>query len=334
MEAALLTIEDLYLSYKVYRGELKVLDGVNLVLRSGERLGLVGESGCGKTTVGRCLVGLAKPASGRILFSLRPIENVLDLTSQNREQRKVIGKEIQMIHQHPGAALNPVFTIGTQIMTAIRYGIEEPLRKRQIRDRAIAALQEVQLPDQVRLMRSYPFQLSGGMRQRVCIAMALATQPKLLIADEPTTALDVTVQAEILRLLRALVSEKETALIFITHNLGVINEIAEVISIMYAGTIVETGNPQQLFVNPLHPYTQGLMEAIPKLTGGGVFMGIPGSIPSYLTPPSGCRFHPRCTARMRECEKKRPPLFTPKESHKVACFLYAEETDHGRDPFG
>jgi peptide/nickel transport system ATP-binding protein len=322
-----LRIEDLRVVFKVFRGELKVVDGIMLAAHSGERLGLVGESGCGKTTCGRCVVRLVQPTSGKILFSSKRLGGNIDIANPDGKQWYEAKREIQMIFQNPGAALNPVFTIGTQFITALRYAQSNNMKNREIRRRAIEALREVQLPDPKRILKSYPFQLSGGMNQRISIAMALAVEPVLLIADEPTTALDVTVQNQILELFYALVRRKETSLIYITHNLGVIREIADTVYVMYAGTIVEHGNPREIFSNPLHPYTQGLVEAIPKLAGGGFSKGIRGSIPSYLEPPSGCRFHPRCPKQMQVCKEERPSFIKVSEDQDVACFLLQENDD-------
>ena len=322
MRPTLLEIDDLHVEFPVYNGRLKVIDGVSLTARAGERLGLVGESGCGKTTCGRCVVRLVKPSAGKIWFSSKRAGKTVDLVRPGKEEWKQVQTEMQMIFQNPNAALNPVFTIGTQFKTALQYVHPERIQKAE--NLAITALQEVQLPDARRILKSYPFQLSGGMCQRVCIAMALASEPELLIADEPTTALDVTVQNQILQLLHALVKEKGTSVIFITHNLGVIREIAHLVHIMYAGTVVESGPPRELFSNPLHPYTQGLMNAVPKLTAEAMSRGIPGSIPDYSEPPTGCRFHPRCTERLPICEQTRPPFFRASEDHTVACFLYQE----------
>lgn len=326
-----LHIEDLHVVFKVFKGELKVVDGVTLTAHSGERLGLVGESGCGKTTCGRCVVRLVQPTSGRILFSSKRLGENIDIADPDDKKWHEAKREIQMIFQNPGAALNPVFTIGTQFTTALHYAQSDNMKNREIRRRAIEALREVQLPDPKRILKSYPFQLSGGMSQRVSIAMALAVEPELLIADEPTTALDVTVQDQILELLYALVKRKGTSVLYITHNLGVVREIADTVYVMYAGTIVEHGNPREIFANPLHPYTQGLMEAIPKLAGGGFSKGIRGSIPSYFDPPRGCRFHPRCSKRMQRCMEERPPFIKMSEDHEVACFLVQEHYDR-QDP--
>jgi len=325
MRPTLLEIDDLHVEFPIYNGCLKVVDGVSFAAHSGERLGLVGESGCGKTTCGRCVVRLVKPSAGRICFSSKHAGKTVDLVQPGKEEWKQARTEIQMIFQNPITALNPVFTIRTQFKTALQFVDPKRRQKKEYLVRAATALQEVQLPDPRRILKSYPFQLSGGMCQRVCIAMALASEPELLIADEPTTALDVTVQEQILQLLDALVEEKGTSLIYITHNLGVIREIAHRVHIMYAGTIVESGPPRELFSNPLHPYTQGLMNAVPKLTADVMSRGIPGSIPDYVKPPTGCRFHPRCTVRLPICEQTRPPFFPASEDHKVACFSYQKE---------
>ena len=322
MAGRLLSIEDLHVEFKVYEGLLRVLNGVHLSVRPGERVGLVGEAGCGKTTTMKCVLRIlpsppGRITAGRIFFHGKDI-----LRMSPHEIQRVRGGGISMIFQDPTAALNPVFSIGDQLTTVIRYGSGDSLSKKEIHRRAIAALREVQLPDPERIFAGYPVQLSGGMRQRVCIAMALSTEPELLIADEPTTSLDVTIQDQILRLLHALVEEHGTSVIFITHSLGVVREMADWVYVMYAGAIVEGARKEELFSNPLHPYTLGLMSAVPKLTGGGIAEGIPGRIPDYLNPPSGCRFHPRCPRALPECSQKRPPLMKVNEDHEVACFLY------------
>jgi len=191
----------------------------------------------------------------------------------------------------------------------------------------VSALHEVQLPDPKRIFNNYPVQLSGGMRQRVSVAMALATEPELLIADEPTTSLDVTIQDQVLRLLNGLVDQHETSVIFITHSLGVVREMADWVYVMYAGNIIEGARKEELFANPLHPYTHGLMNALPKLTGGGIAEGIPGRIPEYIDPPSGCRFHPRCPQAMKRCSESLPPVIHASDDHDVACFLYGGDAD-------
>jgi peptide/nickel transport system ATP-binding protein len=198
------------------------------------------------------------------------------------------------------------------------------MTRKEIRERAVQALNEVRLPDAERILENYPIQLSGGMRQRICIAMALATRSTLLVADEPTTSLDVTIQDQVLRLLGTLIQEKSTSTILITHSLGLVREWTERVYVMYAGVMVETADTAELFKNPLHPYTKGLMAAVPKLTGEGIAAGIAGRIPEYLNPPSGCRFRPRCPAITDVCRKEKPPYFDCGDNHKTACFLYRE----------
>ncbi|MGQ9616009.1 MAG: ABC transporter ATP-binding protein [Spirochaetota bacterium] len=323
MAGRLLEIKDLQVSFDVYGGTLKVLNGVNLYMDEGEKVGLVGETGCGKTTTAKAILKIlpqppARITKGYILFRNRDV-----LKMDEKELRSFHAHEISMIFQDPTSALNPVFTIGAQLMDAIRYSsIEDGLSKKEIRQRAIQSLKDVALPDPERILENYPVQLSGGMRQRVCIAMALATRSRLLIADEPTTSLDVTIQDQVLRLLGALVTEKETSTILITHSLGLVREWTQRVYVMYAGTMVETAPTEELFEKPLHPYTRGLLKAIPKLTGEGMAEGIPGRIPDYLKPPEGCRFHPRCPHVMPVCRREKPSFFGPEKEHFVACFLY------------
>jgi peptide/nickel transport system ATP-binding protein len=323
MNRKLLDIQNLEVGFNVYGGYLRVLNGVYFDMAEGEKVGLVGETGCGKTTTAKSVLRIlpvppSQTTGGTILFKGRDI-----LTMSKNEIRDIHAREISMIFQDPTAALNPVFTIGDQLMTAIRYSnLHDGMSKRAIRQKAVQALKEVQLPDAERILENYPVQLSGGMRQRICIAMALATRSTLLVADEPTTSLDVTIQDQILRLLGALIQEKDTSTILITHSLGLVREWTERVYVMYAGVMVETAETAELFKNPLHPYTKGLMSAVPKLTGEGIAAGIEGRIPDYLHPPSGCRFHPRCPAAMDICRKEKPPYFDCGHNHKTACFLY------------
>jgi peptide/nickel transport system ATP-binding protein len=327
MAESVLRITDLHAEFKVYEGRLKVLNGVNMDVGSGARVGLVGEAGCGKTTMMHCVLGILQSppgeiTDGTIIFHDRDI-----LKMSQADLQRIRGGGISMIFQDPVAALNPVFTIGDQLTSVIRYAATKKMDTKEIRLRAIKALADVQLPDPDRMFASYPVQLSGGMRQRVCIAMALSTEPELMIADEPTTALDVTIQAQVLRLLNALVEERSTSVIFITHSLGVVKEMADWVYVMYAGNIVEIAKKEILFEKPLHPYTLGLLGALPKLTGGGMAEGIPGRIPSYLNPPTGCRFNPRCPKVMQTCSGGRPGLYEVEPDHRVACYLYGEDTD-------
>jgi peptide/nickel transport system ATP-binding protein len=323
----LLDIKDLYVNFDVFGGTLKVLDGVNFAVYSGEKVGLVGETGCGKTTTMKAVLRVlpmppARIPEGEIYFKGRDI-----LKMSGRELGEVRGEGISMVFQDPTAALNPVFTIGQQLGAAVRYsGVGDARASgKEIHQRAVAALKEVALPDAERLLKNYPFQLSGGMRQRVCIAMALAGSRELIIADEPGTSLDVSIQDQILRLLRNLVEEMNTSIILITHTLGVVRELADRVYVMYAGNMVEVAPTEELFSEPLHPYTLGLMKAVPKLTGGGIAKGIPGRIPDYLDPPVGCRFHPRCDRAMDVCSQEKPRFYRVSEDHEVACFLYRQE---------
>jgi peptide/nickel transport system ATP-binding protein len=315
----LLEIKDLFASYRIYEGQLKVLNGVNLRVPFGEKVGLVGEAGCGKTTTMKSILRILPPAgridSGQVLFKDMDLRK-----ASNGQLQRIRGNGISMIFQDPTAALDPVFTVGDQLMAVIRFGSRTPLTVKDARERAVAALNEVQMPDPKRIMSNYPIQLSGGMRQRVCIAMALSTEPELLIADEPTTSLDVTIQDQILRLLHALVERRNTSVIFITHSLGVVREMADRVNVMYAGSIVESGPTRDVFVHPMHPYTIDLMAAMPRLSGGGLEERVPGRIPDYLNPPVGCRFQPRCLCAMLKCALERPPFMEMAPGHQVACF--------------
>lgn len=322
---ALLSVNDLHVHFKVYGGTLKVLDGVHFTMYPGERVGLVGETGCGKTTTMKSILRIlpmppARIAGGEIYFKGQDI-----LRMKQKELRKVRSEGISMIFQDPTAALNPVFTVGQQLEAVVKYSIEgKNLSRKEIRERTLQPLREVALPDPERMLDTYPVQLSGGMRQRVCIAMALAASRELLIADEPGTSLDVTIQDQILRLLRTLVEEKDVSVILITHTLGVVRETTDRVYVMYAGRMVEVADTQALFDNPLHPYTHGLMEAVPRLTGGGVADGIAGRIPDYMHPPKGCRFHPRCPRAMEVCKEEKPTFYRIDDNHQVACFLYRD----------
>jgi len=319
----LLEIKDLYIQFDVYGGTLKVVDGVSFVVQKGQKVGLVGETGCGKTTTMKAILRIlpmppARIAGGEIYFKGQDI-----LQMGQSQLRKVRGEGISMIFQDPTAALNPVFTVGQQLSAVVKYSVEgKKLSKKEIREQALIPLREVSLPDPERMLDSYPVQLSGGMRQRVCIAMALVASRELLIADEPGTSLDVTIEDQILRLLHGLVEEKNVSVILITHTLGVVRQITDRVYVMYAGNMVEVAGTQELFANPSHPYTHGLMEAVPRLTGGGVSDGIPGRIPEYMNPPTGCRFHPRCPQVMDICRQKKPAFYALGGDHEVACFLY------------
>lgn len=322
-ENILLNIKNLHVWYRVYGGYLKVLNGVNLIVRKGERVGLVGEAGCGKTTTMKSILQILPPGDflipkGEIYYKGKDI-----LKMSFSEIQRLRSKEIAMIFQDPTTALNPVFTIGTQIGDVIRYSaaLEENVHQEKIKMLSIKALKEVSLPDPERMLVNYPFQLSGGMKQRVCIAMSTSSPRNLIIADEPGTSLDVTIQDQIMRLLNEIVKKRKTSLLLITHSLGVAKEMTDRIYIMYAGTIVETALTKDLFQNPVHPYTKGLLASVPRLSGGGIARGIPGRIPDYLNPPQGCRFQPRCEYATSSCTENPPQLIEVEKDHFVACYL-------------
>ncbi len=325
----LLEVKNLSVEFKVYGGVLKVLDGVDFEVKAGEHVGLVGETGCGKTTTMKAILNIlptppAHLTGGDIIFKGQNNNKM-----RARELRRVRGKGISMIFQDPTAALNPVFTIGAQLEAVIRQAdsANRTLSRKKIREKSLVPLKEVALADPERLLKSYPVQLSGGMRQRICIAMALSTEPELLIADEPGTSLDVTIQDQVLRLLHNLVEQKNTSVILITHTLGVVREVTDRVYVMYAGSMVEVAPTNKLFTNPYHPYTRGLMESVPRLSGGGIAEGIPGRIPDYLNPPAGCRFHPRCVQVMDICRREKPPAYNVDDGRQVACFLYDEDKE-------
>lgn len=323
----LLRVENLSAGYRVYKGFLQVLDDISLSVHRGEKIGLVGESGCGKTTTMKAILQML-PANGRIGAGNVWFDGtqVLDSTGGGRgtssgsAMERIRGKNITAIFQNPGAALNPVFTIGQQ-MHAVVDTHWPKLPKDERRRKVLDALRAVRLPDADRLLSNYPSQLSGGMKQRVCIALALLSDADLIIADEPGTALDATIEDQIMRLFMELIEERNSATIFITHSLGVVRQWMDRVYVMYAGSIVEAAPTETLFSNPLHPYTRALLQAVPKLTGGGIPRGIDGRVPEYDRPPVGCRFHPRCAHKMDAC-LKRPPLVDVGGGHLVACHLY------------
>ena len=323
----MLDISNLSIWYKTYRGFSQVVDRINIQVDTGEKVGLVGESGCGKTTTMKTVLQTLPrdvahmPEGGRIWFKEQ------DVLTMNKDQLLNMRRTgISMISQSPMSALNPVFTIGTQLKDIIKYsGHYKNASKKELESIAKEAIISVMLSDPERIMNSYPHQLSGGMRQRICIASALVIPKDLLIADEPCTALDVTIQDQIHRMLREMVEEKGRSLIMITHSLGVARELVDRIYIMYGGTIVESCQTQDLFASPAHPYTIGLIDCVPRLSGGGLSAGIYGYVPDYVNPPEGCRFAPRCSRVMDICKTNRPPLVNIGNQHSVACFCYAKK---------
>ncbi len=332
-EQPLLAIRDLKVGFKVFAGFLRVLEGLNLWVGGEKRVGLVGETGCGKTTTVKSILRVlpsppAQVHGGSIIYRGQDI-----LTMSSRQIRRLRRTELAAVFQDPLNSLNPVFTIGTQLGDIVRDAAfvgdgHRRLSRREIQRRCVSALEETGMPDPERILRNYPFQLSGGMRQRVCIAEALIKPAQLLLADEPTTNLDVTIQDQILRRLDRLVEEKGLSVLLITHSLGVVMDLAERVQIMYAGDVVEAGPTGALFRDPKHPYTQALFQCVPSLTGRGMGSGIPGRIPNYLDPPPGCRFHPRCEHKMSRCAEEKPELRPVQQGHDVACFLYTKD-DNG-----
>jgi len=364
-----LEVRNLKLVFRTYAGQVKALDGIDFTVRKGHILGLVGESGCGKSVTALAIAGLL-PESAQVLEG-EILLNGEDLLKKDKESLRIARlTDIAFVFQDPMTYLNPVYTIGAQITEIFtgdlnvfknelidsRLGevaslqskttnpdelaklsseskrLEEEKRagklsrnegKRLAKCRALQFLSLVKLPEAERVYKMYPFELSGGMRQRAMIAMALVRSPKVLLADEITTALDVTVQAQILELLNELRNKIQAAVIIITHDLGVVAQTCDMVAVMYAGNIVEVAPVDEIFRNPLHPYTKGLLAAVPRISkAGGNLESIKGSVPDLIYPPSGCRFHPRCPVALERCPRVKPPIVEPSPGHKVECLLY------------
>ena len=316
----LIEIEDLKTSFFTTDGELRAVDGVSFAIEEGRTMGLVGESGCGKSVTALSTMQLIPKSAGRIVGGEIRYRGENLLGFDEARMRHVRGNEISMIFQEPMTSLNPVFTVGTQIEEAII--LHQRLSKKDARDKAIEMLRLVKIPEPETRVDDYPHELSGGMRQRVMIAMALSCNPSLLIADEPTTALDVTIQAQILNLIEELQDQLGMALLLITHDLGVVAEQADDVAIMYAGRIVEHATPEVIFSRPLHPYTVGLLKSIPGYGGiGEKLEAIPGIVPSPLNLPDGCRFSDRCARAEDGCRTGEPELREVEDGHWVSCFL-------------
>ena len=326
MSKPLLEIRGLKTHFATDDGMVRAVDGVDLTIGRGETLGVVGESGCGKTVTAMSVLKLIPMPPGRIVEGqiLWQGRDLAPLSTE--EMNRIRGKEIAIVFQEPMTSLNPVYTIGEQIAEVVR--LHEGLGRRAALDRTIEMLRLVHIPNPERRVRDYPHQFSGGMRQRVMIAMALSCNPKLLIADEPTTALDVTIQAQILELLQDMKSRFGMAIMLITHAMGVVAETAQRVVVMYAGKVIEEASVEQLFRRPRHPYTQGLIRSIPRIDTAAVrktrLEAIAGVVPSLLAPPPGCRFAPRCPYAAAVCKEIVPPLRAIEADHKVACVL-AEE---------
>jgi oligopeptide/dipeptide ABC transporter ATP-binding protein len=332
MSDLLLKVRDLRVHFFTDEGAVKAVDGVDLDIERGKTLCLVGESGCGKSVTCRTFLQIVQPpgriVSGEMLFYRNNNSAPLDLAKldpKGRQVRQIRGKEISMIFQEPMTSLSPMYTVGNQIMENIL--LHTGISKEGAREKAIDLLAQVGIPQPSRLIDEYPFRLSGGMRQRAMIAMALSCSPTLLVADEPTTALDVTTQAQILDLMRELQNSYGMALLFITHDLGVVAEIADDVAVMYLGKIIERASAQTIFNSPQHPYTQSLLRSIPKISMKREELDpIKGMVPSPFRRPEGCTFHPRCPQVMDVCRHVVPSVTRLNERHTVQCLLYESET--------
>jgi oligopeptide/dipeptide ABC transporter ATP-binding protein len=318
---AILQVEELTTRFHLKRGTLTAVDHVSFAIKPGETFGLVGESGCGKSVTARSLMRLIPIPPGEIATGRITFEGEDLLRKSPREMRAVRGKRIAMVFQEPMSALNPVFPVSTQIADGLRNNLG--LSARAARQRVIELLRMVGIPSAEKRLDDYVHQFSGGMRQRVMLAMALSCDPQFLIADEPTTALDVTIQAQILDLIRQMIARFEMCLLFITHNLGVVAHMCDTVGVMYASHLVEQTDTKTLFAEPLHPYTWGLLNSIPRVETQRRYLNpIQGSVCNMLTPPAGCKFHPRCERAMDICRQQIPPLREVAPGHLVACHLY------------
>jgi oligopeptide/dipeptide ABC transporter ATP-binding protein len=325
MMEKVLVLNDLKTFFYTREGVAKAVNGVSLFLDKGELIGLVGESGCGKSVTGLSILRLV-PFPGKIVSGEILLDGQDLLKLPVDRMRQVRGDQISMIFQEPMISLNPAFTVGDQLVEAIR--VHRQIAKTEARDRAVEMLRMVEIPEAERRFKEYPHQLSGGMRQRVMIAEALLLRPKVLLADEPTTALDVTIQAQVVDILYKLTQEIGTAIILITHNLGLVAEWTRRVVVMYTGKIAEEGRVEQIFEDARHPYTRGLLRAVPlpgQSRGGQsqALYEIKGIVPNLLHLPPGCAFHPRCPEKKEVCSQEEPPRVTVEEEHHVSCWLYS-----------
>jgi oligopeptide transport system ATP-binding protein len=322
--SALLTVRDLHTVFETENGVVKAVDGVSFDVAHQETLGIVGESGCGKSVTSLSIMRLLPTRQGRVVGGDILFDGKDMLAASDDEMRRMRGKDIAMIFQEPMTSLNPVFTVGSQIAEAIR--LHRGLGAQEALDEAREILEKVGIPTPGKTLHRFPHELSGGMRQRVMIGMALSCNPRLLIADEPTTALDVTIQAQILELMRRLKEEYGMSMMLITHNLGVVAEMAERIIVMYCGAVIEESPVEALFEDPLHPYTKGLLASMPRLDETRTRMEvISGTVPNPLEMPFGCRFHPRCPCVEDRCKEEAPPLFDLGDGRKAKCWRYKHQ---------
>lgn len=322
-----LEVNNLKATFTIGKEDYEVIHNLSFHIDKNETLCIVGESGCGKSVTTLCLMDLL-PENGKVVEGEMILDGQSLLDMNDKERRLTKGRKMGMIFQEPMTALNPLLTIGYQIMENITQH-NKSISKKQAYDLSVEALRKVDIPEPENRMKQYPFQLSGGLRQRVMIAMTLVAKPILLIADEPTTALDVTIQKQVLKLINNLKKEMDAGILFITHDLGVVGEIADRVIVLYSGTKVEEAKTHEIFERPLHPYTQGLFNAYPRIDSDGFELKpIKGSIPLLTDRVSGCRFHPRCPYATERCAREVPKVFEPYPNHFVACFKVEEEFGH------
>ncbi len=322
-------VRNLYINFYTYAGVVKAIDGVSFTICRGETYCLVGETGCGKSVTAKAITRLISSPGrierGEIYYYPEPGKKVDIMRLSEEELRRIRGSEITYIFQDPAAALDPLYTIGYQIAETM-YSHERVRSLREGIVKAIEILRRVMMPDPERRVKSFPHELSGGMKQRSVIGISISNNPKLLIADEPTTALDVTIQAQIMDLLRELKKRENLTVLLITHNMGLVAEMCDRVAVMYAGTIVEEAPVNELFRSPRHPYTRALLQAVPNpLRRVEKLESIPGTVPDLIRPPTGCRFHPRCNMVFEKCRREKPPRFIVGDQHSVACWLYERE---------
>ena len=322
MAERILTVEDLCVSFDTYAGEVQAVRGVSLHVDAGEVLAVVGESGCGKSVTAQTIMRLNPMPPARIVSGKIDLAGHDIVAASEKEMQKIRGKEVAMIFQDPMTCMNPTTQVGYQVVESVR--LHTKISRKEAKEEAVRSLADVRIPNPRERARQYPHEFSGGMRQRAMIAMALSCRPKLLIADEPTTALDVTIQAQIMQLLSEMKNQLNTAIILITHDLGVVAGIADRVAVMYAGKIVETGTAREIFYEPAHPYTQALLGSLPEAHSGKSrpLTSIPGTPPDLLSPPAGCGFAARCRHCMRLCREEAPPVFAQaEEGHAASCWL-------------